>query len=195
MRVLVISDSHGRKMAEVLERKKTNWNVLTLSLGRKIPAIRRLYQSKLRAIRRFRPDIVVMHLGHNDLVLHHLHNMDPNFITTVLADLYAFAGRVASDLPRSRIYLSSMFPRVEAEWFDESMVGKYNRMARRFGERLRSQSNQIGSVFHAIINRKLWGRIARWETLPGNHKIDGLHLCREGRDVVGDGWIKAILNE
>jgi lysophospholipase L1-like esterase len=195
MNILLITDSHGKKMAEVLERRKPGWSVLTLRLGGKIGAIRRLYQSKLRGIRSYRPDVILMHLGHNDFVLHEVHNRDPRFITTVLDNIYAFAGRIVVDFPRSTIYISSMLPRVSADRFNDTKVDSYNQMARRFGERLRSRSNQAGSVFGAIINRGMWGRIARWETLPGNHKLDGLHLNGEGREIVGCGWIKAILGE
>ena len=195
MNILLITDSHGKKMAEVLERKKPGWSVLTLRLGGKIGAICRLYQSKMRGIRSFRPDVILMHLGHNDLVMHEVHNRDPRFITTVLDNIFAFAGRIAGDFPQSAVHLSCMLPRVSADRFNDKKVDSYNRMARRFGERLRSRSNQAGSVFGAIINRGMWGRIARWETLSGNHKLDGLHLNSEGREIVASGWIKAILGE
>ena len=195
MNILIISDSHGRQMAEELEAKNDGWNVVTLRVGRKLHVVLRLYRGKLRGIRRFRPDAVIMHLGHNDLVLHPIHNLDPDFITAILDKVYRFANEVARDLPASRIFVSSLFPRVESVRYNETLVGRYNKMARRFGERLRSRSNQTISSFRAIINRSLWGRIARWEVRSGNHKDDGLHMNTVGRGVVADGWIVALMTE
>jgi lysophospholipase L1-like esterase len=192
MKLLIISDSHGKQMGEVIEEKREGWEVRTLRVGRKLDVVLRLYRNKLRGIRGFRPDAVVMHLGHNDLVKHPIHNLDPDFITMILDKVYRFANEVARNFPASRIIVSSLFPRVESARYGEVLVGRYNKMARRFGERLRSRGNQTISSFGVIINRRLWGRIARWEVRPGNHKDDGLHMNAVGRGVVADGWIEAL---
>jgi lysophospholipase L1-like esterase len=192
MKVLIISDSHGRQMGDLIEEKKRGWEVRTLRVGRKLDVVLRLFRNKLRGIRGYRPDAVVMHLGHNDLVKHPIYNLDPDFITLTLDKLYRFANEVARSVPGSKVIVSSLFPRVESTRYGAVFVERYNKMARRFGERLRSRGNQTISSFGVTINRRLWGRIARWEVRAGNHNVDGLHLSAVGRGVVADGWIEAI---
>jgi lysophospholipase L1-like esterase len=193
--ILLISDSHGKRMASILERKNDGWSVLTLRLGQKVSSIRGLYRRKLPTIRRFRPDGVIFLVGHNDLVMHPVHNLSPRFITAVFHTVLEFIVEIAANFPMVRILASSLLPRVVADRFGEVETGGYNRIARRFGERLRSAGNQRGAVFSATVNRRLWGRIARWEVLPGNHMIDGLHLNSAGREIMATGWMEALVFE
>jgi lysophospholipase L1-like esterase len=193
MRVLLITDSHGRGLASKMERIDTSLSVLNIRLGQRLSAIRGLYRRKLRSVQDYSPQAVIIHLGHNDLVPHAKHNPSPLFITSVIHQIREFVEEIASNLPDTIIFVSSILPRVVGEHFGIAKVGSYNRLARRFGEMVRSFGNKPGSNFYGIVNRSLWGRIARSEVLPGNHHhSDGLHLNAEGKNLLVRGWIKAL---
>ena len=165
---------------------------MTLRKGRKIPAIRGLYREKLRSVRRFAPEVVYIHEGHNDLVPHTLHNTRPLFSTSVLHQIRELVQEVSETLPDVYIIVSSILPRVDESTSGISRVEAYNRMAKRFGEMIRSASRGPGAFFLCTVNRTMWGRIARCEPLDGYHKDDGLHLNPSGRRRLVIGWIKLL---
>jgi lysophospholipase L1-like esterase len=166
--------------------------VMTVRKGRKIPSIRGLYRDKLRSIRRFRPDVVYIHVGHNDLVPHTLLNPRPLFITSILHQVRELVQEVSVTLPGVYIVVSSILPRVSGDGFSSAAVGRYNRLAKRFGEMVRSASRGPGAFFLSTVNRTMWGRIARYEPLTGYHKDDGLHLNAAGRRRLAFGWLKLL---
>jgi lysophospholipase L1-like esterase len=177
----------------VLEDMDHGLSVMTIWKGRKIPAIRGLYRDKLRSIRRFAPVVVFIHVGHNDLVPHSLHNIRSLFSTVVLHQVQELVQEVTETIPGVYIIVSSLLPQVIGDGFQSEDVAKYNRLAKRFGEMVRSASRVPGSTFFlSIVNRTLWGRIARCEPLLGNHKDDGLHLDAGGRRKMALGWLRLL---
>jgi hypothetical protein len=145
MRVLILSDSHGRKMGSYLRHLDRHIDVRILSLGQKLPSVRGYYRSELRRIQRRIPDVVLIHLGHNDLMLHNKHNPDPLFITVVFHQILEFVAEIEHDLPRCKILVSSLLPRVPGDILGIYGTGQYNRMAYRFYKMLRSLGNQDGA--------------------------------------------------
>jgi hypothetical protein len=131
-------------------------------------------------------------LGDNNLVPHTLLNPRPLFITSILHQVRELVQEVAATLPGVYIVVSSILPRVSGGEFSSEAVGRYNRLAKRFGEMVRSASRGTGAFFLSIINRTMWGRIARYEPLTGFHKRDGLHLNREGHRRLVRGWLKLL---
>ena len=144
-------------------------------------------------LQRFRPEVVVLHLGHNDLVAHTSYNPKPLFITAVVHQVMEFVVEIKSTLPQSRILVSSILPRVVSSDFSDEKTVKYNRLARRFGEMIRSAGNKPGSSFIGTVNRGFWGRIARCEVLPDNHLLDGLHLNDTGKALLVRGWVTILV--
>jgi lysophospholipase L1-like esterase len=183
MRLVLVTDSHGRGLAVELVAQR---------IGRKLSAIRGLYRRRLRVLQRFQPDVVVMHLGHNDLVAHTSYNPRPLFITAVMHQIMEFVTEITVTLPHTRIIVSSVLPRVNSSEFDAEKTVKYNRIARRFGEMVRSAGNKPDANFIGTINRGFWGRIARCEVLPNNHLSDGLHLSENGKALLIRGWVALL---
>jgi lysophospholipase L1-like esterase len=193
MRVLLITDSHGRGLSTKMEHYDTRLSVLNIRVVAKLSSVRGMYRRKLESIRDFLPDIMIFHLGHNDLVPHARHNPNPLFITAVVHQIQEFVIEVSTNLPDARIFVSSILPRVPANGFSINKAAGYNRLARRFGEIIRGLGNKTGSMFMGIVNRSLWGRIARSEPLAGSfHHSDGLHLNPEGKKLLVRGWLRAL---
>jgi lysophospholipase L1-like esterase len=194
MRVLLITDSHGRGLSTKMERLDTRLSVLNIRVGAKLTSIRGVYRRKLGSIRDYQPEVVILHFGHNDLVPHARHNPNPLFLTAVIHQIQEFVTEVAANLPDVRIIVSSILPRMPANGFGNARTASYNRLARRFGEMIRGLGNRADSLFTGIVNRGLWGRIARSEPLGGCfHHSDGLHLNPEGKQLLVRGWL-VVLN-
>ena len=193
MKILLVTDSHGRGLSSKMERMDRRLSVLNIRLGQRLSAIRGVYRRKLTSVQDYDPDVVILHMGHNDLVPHAKYNPNPLFMTSVIHQIREFVEEIISKLPRTTILVSSILPRVLGDHFGSVKVGCYNRLARRFGEMIRSFGNKKESKFHGVVNRGMWGRIARSEVLPGNHyHSDGLHLNAEGKKLLVQGWIRAI---
>ena len=188
--MLLITDSHGRGLSTKMERLDTRLSVLNIRVGAKLSSIRGVYRRKLGSIRDYQPEVVILHFGHNDLVPHARHNPNPLFLTAVIHQIQEFVTEVSSNLPDVRIIVSSILPRMPADGFGITKAASYNRLARRFGEIIRGLGNKANSLFAGIVNRGLWGRIARSEPLAGSfHHSDGLHLNSAGKNLLVRGWL------
>jgi hypothetical protein len=73
----------GRGLGEVLNNLSSSISTLTVLVPRNISLITLEYRSKLQDIFYFQPDVIIIHLGHNDLVRHPVHNLNPSVSTAV----------------------------------------------------------------------------------------------------------------
>jgi lysophospholipase L1-like esterase len=192
MRILVISDSHGKGMVNILRSQGVEARFMSIIKGRPLLGIRKRYRASLQRIRRFAPDKIVMHMGHNDLVRHHMYNPEPKFITCVVRMVIEFAVEILSTFPNSELYISSLQPRVAGIGLSEEGAKKYNRLAKRFGEHIVTQSKKL-RCFTPILVRGLWGKISLYEAKLGVFRRDGLHLNKIGRDIMAEKWVSTMI--
>jgi lysophospholipase L1-like esterase len=193
MRVLVISDSHGKKLKNILEELKPGWLFMTLPIGGKTSEIRQNYLNHQVSITHFRPDVIVLHAGHNDLMAHPVHNKSPTFIKQYFPHLLAFVALVRGHFPTSNFYLSGLFPRKSSRRMTSDEALKYNKLARRFNEMVRSASKSIG--FRRLLNCFLWGSVRQAIVDPQFLDEDGLHLNAVGRKALCVDWLKQFVND
>jgi hypothetical protein len=192
MRILIICDSHGKKMVETIRRQGVEARMITIVKGTKIDKLRRIYRTQIGSIRRFRPDKVLLHMAHNDLVRHSRHNPHATYITGVVEILMEFTIEILSSFPHSQLYLSSPLPRLPSCDYSADSARKYNRIAKRFGEHLLTQRKAL-QCFEPVLNRFLWGRLSKFEARAGVFRSDGLHLNKRGREILGESWISALI--
>jgi hypothetical protein len=190
MRVLIVADSHGKKLQAMFTSLEPAWTVLIVTLGRRTDLLCDFYNSRRTELIRFRPDAVIMHSGHNDIVAHARYNREPIGVRELFTKVMDFRMRLVSDHPSAEIYLSSMYPRTEGDNFSKEQVGVYNRMAHRHMESVRSASN--GGGFHRMLNRELWKSVKKCEENSSYFDRDGLHLNVTGRKVVCEAWITQV---
>ena len=190
MRILVISDSHGKGMVNILRSQGVEARFMSIIKGRPLLGIRKRYRASLQRIRRFSPDKIVM--GHNDMVRHHMYNPEPKFITCVVRMVIEFAVEILSSFPSSELYISSLLPRVAGSGLSAEGAKKYNRLAKRFGEHMLTQSKKL-RCFTPILIRGLWGRISLYEAMSGAFRRDGLHLNKIGRDILAESWVSTMI--
>ena len=127
--MLLISDSHGHDMATILHEVQPGCAVMVVQVGRNISAIRLMYSAKLRGILSFKPEVIVVHLGHNDIVAHPVHNPSPRHLKYFVPVLLDFCETIQMDHPAARLMISNLFPRTVGPRFTESMRKGYNRLA------------------------------------------------------------------
>ena len=189
MKLLVVSDSHGRHIDEYIKREIPSMIVRTLMVPGKISEIRGQYREELMELVNFKPDIIVMHMGHNDLVAHRTHNTQPLFITAVFHLLMELKDEVHYNFPGASIFVSSILPRMPDDYaFDADRTWRYNRMARRFGQMVCSGGKRENSFYQSLPNRDLWGRITQLEAYSMRFDAGGLHLSPFGKIALVSGW-------
>ena len=116
MRVLIISDSHGRGMAQYLE-SDYQWFTRTVLVARTTTLVRDEYRNRLPGLQDFYPDAILIHVGHNDVERHPTHNPHPMVSLLAFTEIVRFMGEIEKDFPYSRIIYSSLFPRTTgSEW-------------------------------------------------------------------------------
>jgi hypothetical protein len=188
MKLLLLTDSNGRHLDENIIAEIPSMNVMSVIEGGQIPSIRGVYRERLQEIVAFEPDVVVLHMGHNDLVVHHYHNTQPLFITAVYHMLMELKDEVRFNFPNASIFISSLLPRGSSDYFSEDQTWRYNRIARRFGQMVVAGSNRDDSGYLPMKNRSLWGRITQLESYRIRFDSGGLHLNPFGRIAIVTGW-------
>jgi lysophospholipase L1-like esterase len=189
MRILLLADSHGIGMDMKLMARISGSVVMSIQVSQRTSLIRRKYMIKLREVTRFRPDIVLLHTGHNDIMYHHVHNRHPTHLKYYFEELQRFCYVLRSNHPQALFVMSSAFPRTVGPYMDIVKKRQYNRLAVRFGAMVRSYA--IQQNFGYVLNSELWVSIRQLEEHAGLFRTDGLHLTSAGQNIVADGWVVA----
>jgi hypothetical protein len=188
MRLLIIADSHGKEMGPVLSREIRHVDPnMTLTMfhvvrGRSISVIRGDYRKKLEEIRRFAPEKVLIHAGHNNMVRHNVYNRSPAFITAVVHMIMELVTEVRASFPSIKVYVSTLLPRTASRDMATLQAAQYNRLAKRFGQHM--LTNQEVHNYTAVLNRPFWLRISLPEPNAELFAPDGLHVTNNGREVL-----------
>ena len=191
MRILLLADSHGIGMDMVLMSKIEQCVVKSIQVSQRTSMIKRKYESKLDEVNRFRPDVVLVHTGHNDFMYHPVHNRHPTHLKYYFTELEAFCRQLRRNHPRARFILSSAFPRTTGPLMSDLKKGQYNRLAVRFGAMVRSYAKQ--EIIGYVLNSMLWVSVRQLQERANLFRTDGLHLTSTGQDLVASGWADAVL--
>ena len=115
MRLLLLADSHGKEMRPVISGQARlldpplcieQYHVVR---GRSIEIIRGDFRRQLAEIVAFRPDHVLVHAGHNNMVQHNVFNRNPLFITAVVHMLLELVVEVRATFPVAKIFISTLY--------------------------------------------------------------------------------------
>jgi lysophospholipase L1-like esterase len=190
MRILLLSDSHGHVLGTTLEEINAECQVLTISVGGKLSSIRSMYQARLNEVHLFRPDIIIIHSGHNDVMPHPRYNSRPIFMKFFIPQLERFRAQLIVNHPLTVIYFSSMLPRTTGPDFNSNQRDSYNKLCIRFRDMLRSAANRGG--FRVLLNCTMWASVRYSREKLGQHLLDGLHLNGTGRRAMAQEWLRIV---
>jgi hypothetical protein len=186
MKLLLVSDSHGYEMQRILPTMMEGMDVFPVILGRGIAPIRGLYRELLQEVYYFDPELILMHMGHNDVTTHRVHNTNPLFVTAVFHMLREFAQEITANFPEARLIISSMLPRTAGSYFSDAEALSYNKIAKRYGQMLLQEARsdeETATRFVPSLNRNVWGRISKSEAKASLFDNGGLHLTNDGKEV------------
>jgi lysophospholipase L1-like esterase len=132
------------------------------------------------------PDIVLMHLGTNDLIQH-----VP--LSTLVSNLGTLIQKITTNAPRRQLYVATIIPIIDkrdgytaAQWV--SVIGAYNVEVRNLVKHYASQGRQVFLVeMNAGLVYTASSSINKFFQ-PG----DGTHPGQAGYNQMGDMWFKAI---
>ena len=197
MKLLILADSHGKEMVPIMLRQSHQLEpplpleIFSVIRGRSIEIIRGDYRKKLAEIRRFEPDHVLIHAGHNNMVRHEIYNRSPAFITAVVHMNFELAVEVRATFPDIKIFISTLLPRVSSRLMTSHQATQYNRLCKRYGQHLMSNENVHGYV--TVLNRPFWLRISLAEPNGALLARDGLHATDAGREILSELWLASLM--
>ena len=190
MRILIISDSHGRRMDGCMRTLNAAWDVRVMAVGRGTAIVREMYQSRRSAYQDYSPDGILIHLCHNDIVHHPRHNPHPISSSLAFTQAMEFMDEVGEDMPYARMVYSSIFPRCIGSSMSRDERIRYNNEAYVFGEMVRSSCTARGRRF--VLNQDLWESPVDGLARSTLFMPDGLHLNWQGKKVVANEWMEAL---
>ena len=191
MRLLLIVDSHCCELVDIFT-ELSDYSVYTVFVPNDIASITLQYRSEIQAINQFRPEVTLIHMGHNDLVYHPSHNLSPSNSSTVASETITFANETHINHPHSIIYVSAILPRsyTRRSLLSEAQVTAYNKIAKRHGQRARTYSKIAG--YKCMINNSMWKNISASIEHSDYYLKDGLHLNRVGQLALVSEWIQIL---
>ena len=134
MKLLYISSSHGRGMEATLKNVDPTLNVMSIwRSGGKIVDLQTDLQMQHRQVRRFRPEAVVIHLGHNNVCYHPTKNIRPTHSVAAIDQIETLIDNVKFLIPEAREYVSELFPRAPGYGMSEEAAVCYNKLVWRIG--------------------------------------------------------------
>jgi lysophospholipase L1-like esterase len=195
MRLLLLTDSHGRGMPEELLQHDDTLRIHHILIGGKLSEIRGEYRRCLSEILQFRPTTILIHCGHNDVNYDEGRNPYPKYHRVVVHQLREMVTECNVNHPRARVFVSSLLPRVYGYRYSMEDSLRYNRLAKRFGELVKNAARLQDPRFVYVLNGRVWADMSIGEPKPMYYKPDGLHLNPMGMYHLGSSWYEAICNQ
>jgi hypothetical protein len=192
MRVLVLSDSHGRDLMNAFDHYVPDWEVAELCLGRPTQELRKCYLDNICEIFDYAPEVVYLHTGHNDVSYHPIHNRIPQQPLSCFEKVLGFMDLLEEKHPYSDVFYSTLFPRALGPGFDAQRKSDYNRVASDFQDVVKRVAEMEGR--RCCMNAGLWKDVSAGLEMPELFNSGGLHLNEAGQRTVVRGWIQSAMS-
>jgi lysophospholipase L1-like esterase len=196
LRIVLIGDSHVRRSVDTFYDMYPGINLYACTAGSKMEVIRNKYEKYRLDIDHFKPTVIVLHQGHNDLSFDQRRNPHPALSKTVGADTLSFAQKIATDNDNAIVYISSIYPRSHTRYagLAKSQIDAYNSRAKRHGNRTRKLAKDTNNIKH-IMNVFPWRKISKAEARTDIFDREGLHLNLLGRKLQVNEWLKGVVGD
>ena len=148
IKLAVVADSHGSGLEKTI--KDNCKDVVPFVLyypGARVERIKKMTIWNQGRPGRFRPDVLIIHVGHNNVAHHNTKNPHPDWAKNIGFELSFLVKLAQNLLPMTKIYVSCPFPRIPAKYFITSKCDSYNKLVRRFNQFLKSDKLNILSVY------------------------------------------------
>ena len=195
MRLLIVGDSHCRKMKSAIKFHHSHIETMLVFKPRAIEEIADLILNvKRNAAIYFNPYQAIIHCGHNNIVPHPIHNLNPLFSQVVIDLQIQLAQDIQAFLPNCSMSCSAIYPRTytASSKLNPTEVTDYNKLAKRYGQRLRASC--LANKLCFSLNNIMWRKISKSEEESGFFLPDGLHLNPDGVRATGKEWIASLIN-
>ena len=111
MQFLIIGDSHCKDLVAIVTKLYPGSCTFVHTRSRNNEIIINAYRENHNNVKSVRPDIIIIHMGHNNISYHHRYNTMPQGAKSVTEQNVAFARELKQNYPHARIFLSPIFPR------------------------------------------------------------------------------------
>lgn len=188
MKLLIITDSHGVDLAEMIMVQNSSFIVMDIvKRGGTAASLHELTWSKRDEIQKFNPSVVILHVGCNSVAFHAQKNpinLDNQVLT---ADIQLLMDTVDYLVPDVHISVSCLFPRIPSRFFSKAESESFNHRTFRLAGYFKQKK------WNTIYCRELWQSRIKLLAWPHFYKPDGLHLLPSGKRVVAETWVNHVL--
>lgn len=194
MRILLTGDSHIKDMLGYLrDMDPQNQYYQVWRGGAKLADIQKMISSQISKIQQFEPEIIVYHIGHNNINLDLRHNLSPDWGKDVIHELLALIIALKDLIPDSRHIISCIYPRAPSHYMTDAEAKSFNQAA----YKLSRYSDTI--VRRAYVAKcfglemcfvpELWLSVYGRQADPLYFDKGGLHLLPDGKRAVCKRWL------
>lgn len=198
-KLVLIADSHGYKLPELMKTLEPDMEILDiirsgatcLSLA---ALMEHIHQEKIKA---FQPDNIIFLAGSNNVGYHRYKNTDPDSGLDMIDDLEAAVKLLQGMVPSAKVWTSALFPRGPSRFYNEDQVAAYNDNALRLGRKACQKS------LNPITTKELWTCLRKRKNskksptakLEFYNSRDNFHLNPDGKKLVAKAFLTAIGNK
>jgi hypothetical protein len=190
MRVILIGDSNVARVREAMRTLDSGLELRIISVGAQSDAVWEVYLQRRAEFQHFQPDMIVVHMGHNDAVWHPRRNRVPRHPMEVFGIVSGYIGQIQTDFPQSKVIQSNLFPRNIGPHLYGLPLYRYNMMVYEFGLVLRDQSLERNR--NIVLNRVMWEKPSEGLANAMMFENDGLHLNFCGSCSVAAAWLRVF---
>ena len=195
MQIIFIGDSHCRDLARAFGILFPTHHLYTIKVGGSMDSIMDKYHQKIGIITFLKPDYIVIHMGHNNIVYHPIYNRSPDMAKQVAEININHANEIRTNHPNAKMFVSTIFPRsfTRSSALSLPEVKEYNNIAKRHGKRIRSLAKAAG--LHSFINNSSWLKISIAKEDSTMFHLDGLHLSPAGCKKIITEWMSLLIRD
>lgn len=188
MRILLLADSHGRELGEIMTTMSPHMTVESLWMpGGKIKDVKDMIVGNKDWIIHYNPTYVIFHTLHNQLAWHARSNPTVEHFEEVVQELEEVIKILIDLVPLAVPFVSGLFPRIASKYMAEDKVKGYNTKAQRVGRYI------VQRCHYFLYVRELWLQPYKGTANPDCfNKRDGLHFCYFGKREVARNWVEHI---
>jgi hypothetical protein len=194
-RLLMIGDSHIRRIEEPFRAMYPSANLKIISAGSKTHIIIDHYRDHIEELIEYDPTHIILHEGHNNMAHDPSRNPLPEISRDVCRRTLWFAALIHSSHPNAKLYISATLPRAikKASTLNPTRTLAFNKGMKRHRQRIRTVASR--NNHRHLINDFIWECISQAQEKTELYLEDGLHLNDEGLKLQSYTWLSILLKD
>ena len=175
-------------MSRYILNLRPELHVVNLSKsGARVSTLTNLVTSNKKLWDRIDPDIVLIHVGCNDIMFHPDFNPKPSYPRQVVYNINRLKNTIHHIMPNTKVIVSGLLPRLPGRYSCPEMTVRYNKETRKMG--------RVGPTINMpmLYHKNMWRSINKGLANENYfNQPDGLHLNDLGKQRLAETWCRSF---